>query len=242
MINKNSPLPIYYQLEEEIRLVIQTGKLKPGELLPSEREYAEQYNISRMTVRQAINNLASEGLLYRQKGRGTFISEKKFEQDLHGLTSFSEDMRERGLTPSNKIISFQLIEASKRIADILQLEIGEQVYEIKRIRFANELPIAVEIIYTPKRLVGEMSQKNIEESFYHFIETKLNLKIAYGDQIIESALATKFEIDNLNLNEGDPILIMNRTSYLSDKNATPLEFVNSAYRADKYKFKLQMRR
>lgn len=242
MINKNSPLPIYYQLEEEIRLLIQTGKLKPGELLPSEREYAERYDISRMTVRQAINNLASEGLLYRQKGRGTFISEKKFEQDLQGLTSFSEDMRERGLTPSNKIISFQLIEANKQIAQHLHLESKEKVYEIKRIRFANESPIAVETIYTPKRLVGELSQKNVKESFYHFIETKLNLKIAYGDQVIESALANEFEIESLNLQKGDPILIMHRTSYLSDENITPLEFVSSAYSADKYKFKLQMRR
>ncbi|WP_404454336.1 GntR family transcriptional regulator [Virgibacillus necropolis] len=242
MINKNSPLPIYYQLEEEIRLQITAGKLKPGELLPSEREYAERYDISRMTVRQAINNLASEGLLYRQKGRGTFISEKKFEQDLQGLTSFSEDMRERGLTPSNKIISFQLIEANKRIAETLQLDINEEVYEIKRIRYANESPIAVETIYTPKRLVGDLSQKNVEESFYNYIEIKLNLTIAYGDQVIESALANKFEIESLNLKKGDPILIMHRTSYLSDENVTPLEFVNSAYSADKYKFKLQMRR
>lgn len=242
MIDKNSPLPIYYQLEEEIRLVIKTGKLNPGELLPSEREYAERYNISRMTVRQAINNLASEGLLHRQKGRGTFISEKKFEQDLQGLTSFSEDMRKRGLSPSNKIVSFQLIESTKRIAELLQLEIGEKVYEIKRIRFANELPIAVETIYTPKRLVGDMNQRNIEESFYHYIETKLSLKIAYGDQMIESALANEFEIDNLNVHDGDPVLLMKRISYLSDDNATPLEYVKSTYRADKYKFKLQMRR
>ncbi|ASN04713.1 GntR family transcriptional regulator [Virgibacillus necropolis] len=242
MINKNSPLPIYYQLEEEIRLLIQTKKLKPGELLPSEREYAERYNISRMTVRQAINNLASDGLLYRQKGRGTFISDKKFEQDLQGLTSFSEDMRERGLTPSNKVISFKLLDANERIAEILRLDKNEKVFEIKRIRYANESPVAVETIYTPKRLVGNLTQENVEESFYHYIETNLNLNIAYGDQMIESVLANAFEIENLNVNDGEPILLMQRTSYLSDESATPLEYVKSAYRADKYKFKLQMRR
>lgn len=242
MINKNSPLPIYYQLEEEIRLLIQTKKLKAGELLPSEREYAERYNISRMTVRQAINNLAAEGLLFRQKGRGTFISEKKFEQDLQGLTSFSEDMRQRGLTPSNQLISFQLTEANKRIAETLQLEPSEEVYEIIRIRYANESPVAVETIYTPKRLVGDMTGQDVEDSFYDYVETKLNHKIAYGDQTIESVLANKFEIENLKLQDGAPVLLMQRTSYLSDKYATPLEYVKSAYRADKYKFKLQIRR
>lgn len=242
MINKNSPLPIYYQLEEEIRLLIQTEKMKPGELLPSEREYAERYDISRMTVRQAINNLAADGLLYRQKGRGTFISDKKFEQNLQGLTSFSEDMRERGLTPSNKLISFQLMEANERIAETLRLDKQEKVYEIKRIRNANGSPVAVETIYTPKQLVGDMSQQDVEDSFYQYMEKKLNHKIAYGDQTIESVLANEFEIENLNVYEGDPILLMQRTSYLSDEKETPLEYVKSAYRADKYKFKLQMRR
>lgn len=242
MINKNSPLPIYYQLEEEIRSLIQTEKLKAGELLPSEREYAERYNISRMTVRQAINNLAAEGLLYRQKGRGTFISEKKFEQDLQGLTSFSEDMRQRGLTPSNKLISFQVMEATKRVAETLQLTPDAEVYEIVRIRYANEAPVAVETIYTPKQLVGEMSAQDVEDSFYNYMETKLNHKIAYGDQTIESVLANEFEIENLNVHDGAPVLLMQRTSYLSDEQATPLEYVKSAYRADKYKFKLQMRR
>ncbi|ASK62715.1 phosphonate metabolism transcriptional regulator PhnF [Virgibacillus phasianinus] len=242
MIDKNSPLPIYYQLEEEIRLLIQTEKLSPGELLPSEREYAERYNISRMTVRQAINNLAAEGLLYRQKGRGTFVSEKKFEQDLQGLTSFSEDMRARGLTPSNKLLSFQTLHANERIAELLRLNKNDEVYEIKRIRYANESPVAVETIYTPKHLVGNLTDANVVESFYKYIETNLNLNISYGDQMIESVLANEFEIENLHVKAGDPVLLIQRITYLSDENATPLEYVKSAYRADKYKFKLQMRR
>src|SRR5690625_792519 len=104
MIDKNSPLPIYYQLSEQIKRLIETEQLLPGDLLPSEREYAERYNISRMTVRQAISNLVTESLLYRKKGKGTFVAEKKFEQNLQGLTSFSEDMQLRGYTPSNQQI------------------------------------------------------------------------------------------------------------------------------------------
>src|SRR5699024_932590 len=133
MIDKNSPLPIYYQLSEQIKRLIQTEQLLPGDLLPSEREYAERHNISRMTVRQAISNLVTEGLLCRKKGKGTFVTEKKFEQNLQGLTSFSEDMQSRGYAPSNKLISFKLTQADQPIAKSLRLNAGEAVYEIKRV-------------------------------------------------------------------------------------------------------------
>ena len=93
MIKKDSHIPIYYQIETEIKKLAETKDLKPGDLIPSEREFAEKYEVSRMTVRQAINNLVNEGILIRQRGKGTFIAEPKIEQPLQGLTSFSEDMR-----------------------------------------------------------------------------------------------------------------------------------------------------
>lgn len=240
MVDKNSPIPIYYQLEEEIRNLIKTEQLDPGELLPSEREYAEKYDISRMTVRQAINNLASEGLLFRQKGKGTFVAEKKFEQTLQGLTSFSEDMRARGLTPSSKILNFQEVEANEYIAGKLNLELKESVFEINRIRMANDAPVAVETIYTPKKVVGNMTQEDFNPSFYEYVEGDLGLKIGRGDQAIESALANDFEMKYLEIENGVPVLLMARLTYL--ENETPFEYVKSAYRADKYKFKLQMPR
>ncbi|RLL41116.1 GntR family transcriptional regulator [Oceanobacillus piezotolerans] len=241
MINKNSPIPIYYQLEEEIRTLIKQ-ELNPGDLLPSEREYAEKYDISRMTVRQAINNLVKEGLIYRQKGRGTFIAEKKFEQDLSGLSSFSEDMRNRGLTPSNKLLSFQIMADNPRAASILKVEPNDELYVIKRLRLANEEPIALETIFTPKKLVGELSLDHFNVSFYDYIENTLNLSIAYGEQTIEAALAKTEEARELNIPRGKPVLVMERTSYLKDEQQTPIEYVNSIYRSDKYKFKMQMKR
>lgn len=242
MIDKNSPLPIYYQLSEQIKRLIQTEQLIPGDLLPSEREYAEQYNISRMTVRQAISNLVTEGLLYRKKGKGTFVVEKKFEQSLQGLTSFSEDMQARGYVPSNKLISFQLTPANKSVAKSLQLNTGDQVYEIKRVRLANDEPVAIEIIYTPQKIVGNVREQDVATSFYTFIENNLQFSIKHGDQVIESALANSFETRYLHLLKGDPVLLMHRITYLNNESETPLEYVRSAYRADKYKFKLQMNR
>ncbi len=242
VINKNSPIPIYYQLEEIIKKKIQLEELQPGDVLPSEREYAEAYNISRMTVRQAINNMVNEGLLYRQKGRGTFIADQKFEQDLSGLTSFSEDMKKRHHMPSNQLISIQLINTTPLINNKLNLAAGDFIYEIKRLRLADDEPIALETIYTPKKFVGEIDKAQVTQSFYDYIENQLKLKIVHGLQTIEAALANKDEIKYLNIKKGDPILLMQRTSYLTDQEDTPIEYVKSAYRADKYKFNMHMKR
>lgn len=242
MIDKNSPLPIYYQLSEHIRQHIHSEQLKPGDLLPSEREYTEIYQISRMTVRQAINHLVTEGLLYSIKGKGTFVAEKKFEQDLLGLTSFSEDMKSRGFTPGNKLISFQSIPVTETIAETLQLSPEETVYEIKRIRLANDAPVALETIYTPEKVTGKLMEHHLAFSFYQFIEEKLGYSIQHADQIIEAASANQLEAKHLSLEAGEPVLVMQRLSYLNDAQETPLEFVHSAYRADKYKFKLRMNR
>ena len=95
VIDKKSPLPLYYQVEEHIKQTIQSEELQPGDALPSERELSENFQISRMTVRQAITNLVNQGFLFREKGRGTFVSNQKFEQNLQGLTSFTEDMKAR---------------------------------------------------------------------------------------------------------------------------------------------------
>ncbi len=242
MIDKSSPVPIYYQLELKIRQMIESEQLQPGDALPSERQFTEKYNISRMTVRQAINNLVNDGLLYRQKGKGTFVAKKKFEQDLSGLTSFNEDMRNLGLTPSNKVLSFKLISGDKRVIEQLKVSNNEPIYEIKRIRLANDEPVALETVYTPQKIVGKMTEEDIAESFYEHLENNLHLKIAYGKQTIEAALANEQEIKHLRIETGDPVLLMRRTSYLADEPETPVEFVKSTYRADKYKFHLQMKR
>src|SRR3954471_13942573 len=111
MINKNSPIPIYYQLEGYIKELIENGELQPGDVLPPEREYAEKYQISRMTVRQAFTQLVNEGYLYRLQGKGTFIAERKIEKPLQGITSFTEDMKARGLTPGSQLINFKIVPA-----------------------------------------------------------------------------------------------------------------------------------
>ncbi|CUA80415.1 GntR family transcriptional regulator [Anoxybacillus suryakundensis] len=240
MINKHSPLPIYYQLEQGIKEMIEKGQLQPGEMIPSEREWAETYEISRMTVRQAINNLVNDGYLVRKRGKGTFVATKKIEQPLKGLTSFSEDMRARGMVPGTKLLAFHTIPASLSFAKQLGIGEGEEIYEIRRIRLADGLPMALETAYVPYALVPGLTEQNVSGSIYEFIEKKLGLTIRSATQTLEASVARKLEAELLQMKEGAPVLLIQRNSYL--QTGQPLEIVKSVYRADRYKFMIEMER
>ncbi|WP_040204399.1 GntR family transcriptional regulator [Neobacillus jeddahensis] len=240
MINKNSPIPLYYQLEEHIKELIEEGVLKPGDALPPEREYAEKYQISRMTVRQAFTELVNAGFLYRLQGKGTFVAERKIEQPLQGLTSFTEDMKARGLTPGSQLINFEIIPASNQVAGQLKIPEYGPVYEITRIRMADDVPMALEKNYISANLIKGLTEEIVNHSLYAYVEGKLNLTIDSASQLIESAIASQNEAKLLHIAKGAPVMLIQRNTYLHD--GTPVEFVKSVYRADRYKFMIHMKR
>ncbi|WP_270180558.1 GntR family transcriptional regulator [Alkalihalobacillus sp. CinArs1] len=240
MIDKTSPLPIYYQLVELIKGMIDKGELKPGDSLPSEREYAERFKISRMTVRQAITELVNSGYLFRQKGVGTFVAEKKIEQQLVGLTSFTEDMQSRGMVPSSKLISFEIVSSPASISEQLNIQEHAPVYEIKRVRLADGIPMALETTFISANLVKGITEDTVSQSLYDYIENHLSIKIGEATQVLESSIATQQESQYLKIKKGSPILLIQRNTKLADD--TPLEVVKSSYRADRYKFTITMKR
>lgn len=240
MIDKKSPIPIYHQLEELIKSQIESGQLQPNQAIPSEREYSEQFQISRMTVRQALTNLVNEGLLYRKKGTGTFISERKVEQVLQGLSSFSEEMLERGLTPSSAILSYEIVPANATVAQKLEIELESPVLQIERIRFADNVPMAIETAFMPKNLAEGFSEELAKDSIYQFIKEKLSLQIDEANQELEAVIASEHEAKYLQIKKGSPILKITRVTYLEDR--TPFEYVKSSFRADRYRFNIQLKR
>ena len=240
MIDKSSAIPIYHQLEEYIKAQINSGELQPDEAIPPERVYAELFQISRMTIRQAMTNLVNDGYLYRQKGKGTFVNKKKVEQRLQGMTSFTEDMKERGFTPGSRLVSFEIIPSGREIAECLKLRENTPVYEIKRVRLADNVPMTLETTYLPVNLVKGLTEDIINQSLYQYIEEKLSLTIHEATQQIEASIAKEQELRLLEIEKGSPVLLILRTSYLGD--GTPFEFVKSAYRADRYKFVHTMHR
>ncbi|MEC4200437.1 MULTISPECIES: GntR family transcriptional regulator [Bacillus] len=240
MIKKDSHIPIYYQIETEIKKLAETKDLKPGDLIPSEREFAEKYEVSRMTVRQAVNNLVNEGILVRQRGKGTFIAEPKIEQPLKGLTSFSEDMKSRGMRPGTKMLGFGVIPCDQSIARKLEIHEGASVYEVKRIRLADDIPMAYEISYLPADLINGLTEDIMSASLYDYVENTLSLTIDRAAQTLEPAIASPAESEPLDIEEGAPVLLIERLSYLDD--GRPFEVVKSVYRGDRYKFVIDMKR
>ncbi|MBM7646552.1 GntR family transcriptional regulator [Scopulibacillus daqui] len=240
MIDRESPVPIYYQIEEYIKQLIETEALNPGDAIPSEREFTEQFKVSRMTVRQAITNLVNEGYLFRQKGKGTYVSNQKIEQTLQGLTGFTEDMKKRGLKPGSKILDFKLAPAELSVAKQLYINEHDPVYEIKRIRLADDLPMALEMSYLPANLIKGLTEEIVNNSLYEYIEDNLQLKIDYATQVIESSLSHEDEAKLLQIPKNAPILLIQRQTFLD--NGQPFELVKSKYRGDRYKFVVDMKR
>lgn len=240
MVNKDSHVPIYIQIEEELKQRIFLGEYKIGEPIPSERDLSVSFGVSRMTVRQAITNLVSTGMLFREKGRGTYVSTPKFEQPLNGLTSFSEDMRARGLKPSSKIVKFEKQIPSFDVARDLQLEEDEEVYVIIRIRNADDQPMAIEKTYIPVQTLPDLNVKLLSGSLYCIVEDTYGLKIGNAIQQMEAAIVTKEDSKYLLVEPNSVVLIIKRISYLFD--GKPFEVVRSAYRADRYKFISEIQR
>ncbi|MFP3357359.1 GntR family transcriptional regulator [Planococcus sp. SIMBA_143] len=240
MLDKQSPIPIYIQIEEQLKQQIQQGDFSVGTSIPSERELSERFAVSRMTVRQSITNLVNDGLLYREKGRGTFVASPKVEQPLNGLTSFTEDMESRGMVPSSKLIGFEILEPEIDVAHELQLEQGDQVYFVERIRFADDKPMAIERTFLPVKRFPNLTEESFGGSLYAVIETEQQLKISRATQRMEAGLVKKEDAVLLEIQLPAAILIIERISYL--EGDLPFEVVRSTYRADRYKFTTEIQR
>lgn len=239
LLDKQSPIPIYIQIEEQLRARIKAGEFEAGTAIPSERELTESFGVSRMTLRQAVTNLVNDGLLYREKGRGTFVAIPKVEQPLNGLTSFTEDMKARGMAPSNQLIEFKKIEPEADIAGELELQSGEKVFSVKRIRYADDKPMAIERTFLPVKLFPQLTEEALKGSLYSIIEEQ-QLRISHASQRMEAALVKKEDAELLEIGMPSPVLCIERLSYLGD--GIPFELVQSIYRADRYKFITDIKR
>jgi GntR family transcriptional regulator len=238
-VDRSSVVPIYYQLKTIIRNKIASGEYPPDMCLPSERELCEYHGISRMTVRQAITELVNEGLLHREQGKGTFVAHPKIEQGLYTLTSFTEDMLRRNMKPGAKLISLHTITPPASIAEKLKLSPDETVYELTRLRLANDEPMALETAYFPSRVLPNLSLNEVTggSSLYQLMRTH-GIQLSYADQTLEPVVPGPVEASFLNISCKIPTLLIERTTYTADDK--PIEFVRSYYRGDRYKFTIRM--
>ncbi|TMC40709.1 MAG: GntR family transcriptional regulator, partial [Chloroflexi bacterium] len=217
-IYRNSPLPRYYQLKEIMRERVRAGEWQPGDLIPSERELGETYGISRMTARQAITDLVNEGLFYREQGKGTFVSQNKITQQLIRLTGFTEDIKARGQQPSTKVLSAQMCPADETTAERLRIEPGQLLFCLRRLRFADAQPLAIEFSQIYFKGCEKLLEEDLEHnSLYRILETKYGLPPMEADQELEAGLASNEEAQLLKIPAGSSLLFTRRTTY-TDRN------------------------
>ncbi len=237
-INKTSVVPIYYQLKTMIQECISSGEYPVGMCLPSEREFCEQYGISRMTVRQAISELVNEGLLRRERGKGTYVARPKIEQGLQALTSFTEDMKRRNMRPGTRLIHMSTYPATGHLARQLGVADGVEVYEIARLRLADDEPMAIETAYVPVGNLPYLREDVVATGSLYEVMRERGIAIAYAEQTLEAALAKPAEAAKLNIKNKGPVLLIERTTYSTDGRV--IEFVKSVYKGDRYKFAIHL--
>ena len=226
--------PLYFRIQQTILEQIQAGQLQHGAQLPSEAELAAQYQVSRITAKRALDELVRQGRAFRQQGRGTFVAQARI-RDISGFRSFSEDVRARGFRPSSQVLDFREVEPDEAIRARLHLPAGERAYLLKRLRLADQEPVAVETATLPCRLCPGLLQDDLAGgSLYTLLAEKYNRVPTWADAEIEACLPTKEQARLLGLKAGTPVLVAHRVTYSADYDA--IETVDSVYRADRFTF------
>ncbi len=232
-IVQDSKQPFYLQLYELLYRNIASGHWRPGDMLPSETELIERYQISRITVRQALAMLVKDGLIYRRRGLGTFVAVPKIEQGLNRIVSFSEDMQWRGFQAGTVVLSSALVAASKDIAKRLEIEAGERIARLERLRLADGEPMSLEISHLIDRLCPGVLEKDFARTpLRDTLARDYDLVLSNAKQQIRAIVAWGELAEKLSVSSGAPLFYIERTSYSQYNN--PAEYLQLYHRGDRY--------
>ncbi|WP_394405846.1 GntR family transcriptional regulator [Streptococcus sp. 20-1249] len=237
MFDSASETPLYLQLVEELEGKIQS-EMAPNDKLYSERELTQIYGVSRITVRLAIQELERRGLIYKMHGKGTFVAEvQESALDLSSAYSFTEQMKKIGKIPKTKILSFVQIAASEQLAKQLQLDVGAPVYELERLRIADNQPMMLERSYVPVVMFEGMSQELLEHKpLYEVFADEYGQTVRLAEEEFYASIALETEAKWLAIDNGSPVLHLLRKTY-NDKNRI-IEYTFSIARADQFRYKV----
>ena len=239
-IDKESRIPLYYQLMDIIKEMIEEGHLSENDQLPSERELCETYNVSRSTVRQAIQELEKEGYIYREHGKGTFVSPEKFKQDLLSFYSFTDEMKKIGKVPSSKVLDFKVIKCTDDLAKKMKLDLGEKLYMFTRLRLADNEPMMLETSYVPYRRFPGLTKEQLEQSaMYEIFTKKYNAVFTCAEEIFQPVLTREEEAILLQYQQGFPAMMIERITHENDKI---IEYTKGIARGDRFKYHVLLKK
>lgn len=233
-LDRNIAVPLHTQIHALLRKNILSNKLKSDDGIRSERELAEEFEVSRMTVRQALNALRKEGLIYQKRGKGTFVSSRKLDVHSRNLNGFSDEMRRRDLRPQSKVLQLVKEKSDEETAEKLHLSATDEIFKLERLRLADDIPMAIETTCLPAKMFPDLSKYDFEkQSLYQILEKKYGVQMYSAAEDLEAAISDAKISELLGVKKNSPLLIVYRTVFAEDDQ--PIEYTKSIYRADRYR-------
>ena len=233
-LDKNGFIPLYYQIQRVLMEKIRSGVLTVGDPLASEEELSRTYQVSRMTARQALHGLKVNGYAFSEKGRGTFVTRPKLEKNIMHLQGFTEDMRQRGMKASSRLLEQSVSTVDGEMSEKLKLNPGEQVLRLRRLRMADGIPMAIEESHIPLRQFPGLEHIDFaKDSLYATLRERYGVRVGYADETIEALQATREDAELLTIPSRASILSISRIILTTQE--TPIEAACSRYRGDRYR-------
>jgi GntR family transcriptional regulator len=232
-------VPLYVQIAESLLDQIESGKLAPGQRLPPERELSRALGVNRLTLRQALEVLETQGLLVRRPGHGTHIAASKIERQAGKLISFTRGMERRGYKPRARVLRFVERHVEASVAVHLKLPVSGMVYEIHRLRLINKEPVLFERFTVPFDSFPHLERHDLaKRSLYEVMETEYGVVVSKAHQSLEPVLATEYEAELLRIKPGAPLMLERRLSF--DQHERPVEYSKDLFRGDRFRFVTEM--
>jgi GntR family transcriptional regulator len=237
-IDPDSPTPIYHQIKLQLETLIQDGILQPGDQLPSERILAEQLDVSRMTIRQAVRAMVVEGYCERIRGRGIFVRKRPVIIDSQSFEGFTANIARQGLTAETRGVGARLAVPPDWVREDLDLDADALTAELTRLRLIDGIPAILETEWFPAEGYASLIEEDLSQSLYGILDARYGLRITSTNDVLHAYLPDDRERKLLGITEGTPVIIRFRVGSLAD--GTPIEIVRSVYHPDQYEFRMTL--
>jgi len=230
-----------YRVREYVLGLIKSGQFKPGDRLPTEAELQQRFGVSRITVRNAVDELSLKGLIVRKPALGTFIAEPKIEQELRRLTGFVEDMDALGMQASANVVKIASVKADPHVAARLGMSPGSRVTYIERVRLGNSEPLSLDCTWLPAHIGERVAHEDLKSRpIFSLLEDQYGIPLGEAEYVIEACLASKHVAKHLAVSQGSPVLLIERTTYARD--GKPIDYEKLHYKGNRMRWHVKWHR